>query len=100
MQGGFGFRKAVTKELDTQIHTHRHTHIHTTPCVCPILEGMGVGVRPFDPQLHFIYECESTNFFLEKYIYFFSISSCIFPRELSAQTGIEKKKALGGGGGL
>lgn len=34
-------------------------------------------MRPFDPQLHFIYECESANFFLEKYIYiiFFSISS-------------------------
>lgn len=28
-------------------------------------------VRPFDPQLHFIYECESCNFFLSSEIYLY-----------------------------
>lgn len=53
-------------------NTHRDMDTHTTtPCVCPILEGVeGKGgcrqrevVRPFDLQLPFIYECENTNFF-------------------------------------
>ncbi len=93
---------------DTDAHTHIYTH---HPLRLPNLTGSrrerGCGrrgvVRPFDPQLHFIYECECANFFLQNislyieiYI-FFSVSSCIFPRELLGQTCIARK--WGGGRG-
>lgn len=90
----------------TNTHRDMDTHTTTTPCVCPILEGVEGKrgcrqqevVRPFDLQLPFIYECENTNFFFLKIAIYivFSISSCIFfSKELLAQTGIEKKREGG-----
>lgn len=80
-------------------------HWHATHRVCPILErirargrrGGADDMRPFDPQLHFIYEYESCNFFSLRisisFFFLFPISSqTVFfssssPREPLVQTG-------------